>query len=109
MSEFEDKLHAILSDPAEMERIGRLASELMGGGAGSVPTDDGGGGDGTLLRRLGGLLGGAGLGDKTELVNALSPYLRPDRRERLRRALRLAGVLRLAGTALREEGGAGGV
>ena len=105
MSEFEDKLHAILSDPAEMERIGRLASELMGGGAGSVPTDDGG--DGTLLRRLGGLLGGAGLGDKTELVNALSPYLRPERRERLRRALRLAGVLRLAGTALREEGGAG--
>lgn len=109
MSEFEDKLHAILSDPAEMERIGRLASELMGGGAGSVPTDDGGGGDGTLLRRLGGLLGGAGLGDKAELVNALSPYLRPERRERLRRALRLAGVLRLAGTALREEGGAGGV
>ncbi len=108
MSEFEDKLHAILSDPAEMERIGRLASELMGGGAGSVPTDDGGG-DGTLLRRLGGLLGGAGLGDKAELVNALSPYLRPDRRERLHRALRLAGVLRLAGTALREEGGAGGV
>ncbi len=107
MSEFEDKLHAILSDPAEMERIGRLASELMGGGAGSAPADDGG--DGTLLRRLGGLLGGAGLGDKAELVNALSSYLRPDRRERLRRALRLAGVLRLAGTALREEGGAGGV
>ena len=107
MSEFEDKLHAILSDPAEMERIGRLASELMSGGAGSAPADDGG--DGTLLRRLGGLLGGAGLGDKAELVNALSPYLRPDRRERLRRALRLAGVLRLAGTALREEGGAGGV
>ena len=33
MSEFEDKLHAILSDPAELERIGRMASELMGGAA----------------------------------------------------------------------------
>lgn len=107
MSEFEDKLHAILSDPEEMERIGRLASELMGGGAGPAPPEDGG--DGALFRRLGGLLGGAGIGDKAELLKALSPYLRPDRQERLRRALRLAGVLRLAGSALREEGGAGGV
>ncbi len=105
MSEFEDKLHAILSDPAEMERISRLASELMGGGAGSPPAEDGT--DSALLRRLGGLLGGVGGGDKAELINALSPYLRPERRERLRRALRLAGILRLAGGALREEGGAG--
>ena len=107
MSEFEDKLHAILSDPAEMERIGRLASELMGGGAGQAPSDDGA--DGAMFRRIGGLLGGMGTGNKTELLNALSPYLHPERRERLRRALRLAAVLRLAGTALREEGGAGGV
>ena len=102
MSEFEDKLHAILSDPAELERIGRLASELMGGGPageeGGPPADPTG-----PLRRLSGLLGGAGDGDKRALLEALGPYLRPERRARLGRALRLAGMLRLAGAALAEE------
>ena len=102
MSEFEDKLHAILSDPAEMERISRLASELMGGGETDAPPETDAP-DGGLLRRLSSLLGGAGGGEKTALVNALSPYLHPERRARLQKALRLAGVLRLAGTALREE------
>ena len=109
MSEFEDKLHAILSDPAEMERISRLASELMGGGAGGAEAAADAGGNGALLQRLGTLLGGAGGGDKEALVRALSPYLHPERRARLQKALRIAGVLRLAGTALREEGGSGGV
>ena len=104
MSEFEDKLHAILSDPAEMERISRLASELMGG---ETPPDEGsaGGGEGALLRRLGAMFGGAERGEKTALLNALGPYLRPERRARLQKALRLAGVLRMASAALREEGG----
>ena len=104
MSEFDEKLHAILSDPKEMERISRLASELMAGGAGAAPPAEDEA-DNALLRRLGGLLGGAGGGDKTALLQALSPYLHPERRARLQKALRLAGVLRLAGTALREEGG----
>lgn len=103
MSEFEDKLHAILSDPAEMERISRLAAELMGGGAAPPPGPEEDR-DNALLRRLSGLLGGAGSGDKTALLNALAPYLRPERREKLRRALQLAGMLRIAGSALREEG-----
>lgn len=103
MSEFEDKLHAILSDPAEMERISRLAAELMGGGTPASPPGDAAP-DGKLLQRLGALLGGAGAGDKAALLNALSPYLKPERRARLQKALRLAGVLRLAGSALREEG-----
>ena len=104
MSEFEEKLHAILSDPVEMERISRLASELMGGGltdAAQPAANEGP--DGVLLRRLSGLLGGAGGGDKAALLSALSPYLRPERMARLQRALRLAGMLRLAGTALWEE------
>lgn len=101
MSEFDDKLHAILSDPAEMERIGRLAAELMGGGSGEGPSADG---DGDLLRRISGVLGGAGEEGKAGLIEALSPYLRPERSARLRRALRIAGMLRVAGTVLREEG-----
>ena len=103
MSEFEDKLHAILSDPAEMERISRLAAELMGGGPGAPQASEERQAH-ALLRRLSGLLGGAGSGDKTALLNALSPYLRPERREKLRRSLQLAGMLRLAAAAMREEG-----
>ena len=99
MSEFDDKLHAILSDPAEMERIGRLAAELMGGGEAAAPAA----GDGDLLRRISGLLGGAGEGGKAGLLEALSPYLRPERQTRLRRALRIAKILRVAGTVLGEE------
>ncbi len=102
MSEFEEKLHAILSDPAEMERIGRLASELMGGETAAAQTEDGGA-DNALLRRLAGLAGGAGGDGKANLVGALSPYLRPERQARLKKALRLAGMLRLAGAAMREE------
>ena len=105
MSEFEDKLHAILSDPAEMERIGRLASELMGGAAPPTDEGDGAGGDGALLRRLGAMLGGAERSEKAALLHALEPYLRPERHARLQRALRLAGMLRIAAAALREEGG----
>ena len=99
MSEFEDKLHAILSDPEELERIASLASELMGGGeaAPSAP-------EGDLLRRLSGLLGASpGQGELGALADALSPYLQPERSARLRRALRLAGMLRVAGTVLGEE------
>ena len=103
MSEFEDKLHAILSDPKEMERITRLAGELMGGGGAEAPPGAGAP-DAGLPQRLASLLGGAGSGDKAALVSALAPYLQPERRARLQKALRLAGVLRLAGATLREEG-----
>ena len=106
MSEFEDNLRAILSDPAELERIGRLASELMGGApAAEAPPSDAGSGE--LLRRLGSMLGGTANGDKAALAAALTPYLRPERAARLGRALRLAGMLRIAAAAMGEEGGLG--
>jgi hypothetical protein len=106
VSEFEEQLHAILSDPAELERIGRLASELMGGGEGreeGAGKGTGGGAEGDVLRRLSGLLGGGGQGELTALLDALAPYVRPERLSRLRRALWLAGMLRVAGTVLGEE------
>ena len=103
MSEFEDKLHAILSNPAELERIASLASELMGGGE-AAETGAPSAPEGDLLRRLSGLLGGAsGQSELGALADALSPYLQPERSARLRRALRRAGMLRVAGTVLGEE------
>ena len=44
-----------------------------------------------------------GLRKRGALADALSPYLQPERCARLRRALRLAGMLRVAGTVLGEE------
>ena len=107
MNDFEETLHSILSNPEEMERISRMAAQLMGGAAdgdaNTAPPSDGD--EGALLRRLSGLLGGSEAQDKAALLRALSPWLHPERLARLRRALRIAGVLRAAGAALGEEGG----
>ena len=108
MSEFEDKLNHILSDPQEMEKISRLAAQLMGGsadGQGDAPPPPGGG-----LPDLKGMLGGLGQrSDKSALLSALSPYLSPDRRQKLQKALRLAQAARIAGVALEAYGGDGSV
>ena len=107
MSEFEERLNAILSDPAEMEKITRLAGQLLGAdGEGTAAAQEPAGGDGALFGTLAGLLrSDSGGGDKTALVSALSPYLRPARRQRLQKALRLAKAARLAAVMLRADGG----
>ena len=111
MSELEEKLNAVLNDPAELERISRLAAELMGDGGApeAAPAADGGLGEklGGLLGRLGGGKGGGG--GKAALVAALAPYLHDGRREKLAKAARLAQAARLAGAMLREEGKGGGL
>ena len=106
MNEFEEKLNAILSDPGEMEKISRLAAQLMGGaGPDSAPAPQDSSGDGALLGRLAGLMGGAGAKDKTALLQALSPYLRPERQAKLKKALNIARMARLARLTLEEYGG----
>ena len=118
MSEFEDKLNSILSDPEQMANITRLAGQLMGGGAGETepPVQQGaarpaeGGFDPGMLGRLQGLMGSlSGQDDgKSGLFKALAPYLREERRAKLEKALRLAKAAKLAGAALGEFGGGEG-
>jgi hypothetical protein len=127
MSELEDRLHHILSDPQELERISRLAAQLMEGGPAKPGTDTdagrgaasgtdaggstdggaGGGSDAGLLSGLKALFPGAGGGggDKGALLQALAPYLQPERQAKLERALRLARLARIAGSALGDPGG----
>lgn len=102
MNEFEQRLNAVLNDPAEMEKLSRLAAQLMGGEAPAA--DAASGTDGELLHRLTKLLGSGG-SDKTALAEALAPYLKPERREKLQKALRMAHLARLARAALEESGG----
>ena len=104
MSEFEDRLNRILSDPEEMEKISRLAAQLMGGAEESGATQPNPMPD---LSRLLGLPGQTG--SKAALLNALAPYLQPERRKKLEKALRLAQAARIAGIALDSFGGDGSV
>lgn len=133
MSEFEDRINAILGNPAEMEKIMNMASRFMGGGAGKNEEPeqgkktehvsdlgsgigalgglgDPGGFDAELFSKIGRLMSSAqGRNEKTELLRAMGPYLKQERREKMEKAIRFARIARVAGAALREYGGGGDV
>lgn len=122
MSEFEEKLNAILSDPNAMAQVASLAQSLQLGGppdtgapeAGQAPPTaqaPGGAGD---LAGLGELLGQldpamltrllplvrelthpAANDQRMALLLALRPFLRPERRDKVEQAARAARLLHL--------------
>lgn len=133
MSEFEDKLNAILSDPNAMAQVANLAQSLnLGGIFGEdntaaeespalshtpVPAPQSGGGNPLMgglgdLAGLGDLLGqidpamiarllplvreltGPGVNDeRMALLMALRPFLKPERRDKVERAVKAARLL----------------
>lgn len=133
MSEFEDKLNAILSSPEAMEQISAIASSLgQSGGQSSQGNEEqhpeeqntsegAGGGD---LAGLGSLLGGfdpgmltkllplmqeyqSGNEEKQALLNALKPFLRRESQEKVDKAIRitrLSRVIRASMTLFKEDG-----
>lgn len=138
MSELEDRINSILGNSEEMEKIMKLASQFMGGnsvekeeqgpeksgqGGASGGSSDGGQGLGGLggLGSLGGIdaemfskIGRImskiqGGNEKTELLRAMGPYLKQERREKMEKAIRFARIAKVAGAALREYGGGGDV
>lgn len=110
MSELEDRLNALLSNPEDMGRIAQMASRLMGQiapGEGEPPAS---GPDNGMMGAVGRILGQLNdSGGKQQLLSGLSPYLAPKRRQRLEKSLRLASAARLAGVAFSELGGEGDV
>ncbi len=101
MGEIEDMIGKILSDPGEMEKIGRMASELFGGGEDQSSPQTGA----DMGKLLSGLMkGSSGDSDKAALVAALGPYLKPERRQKLERALRISRLASLASLAMNELG-----
>lgn len=115
MNELEEKISALLNDPAQMESISRLAAQIMGQGSGEdAPAEPvsplGAGFDTELVARTGKLLSGAGGdSDKTALLKAMGPYLAPKRREKMEKALKFARMAKIAGSAFKEYGGGSGV
>lgn len=121
MSDFEDKLNAILSNPEAMGQVMQLAQSLNLGGAPvgdgdsgdsappPPPPPSGGGGmdfgglgdllgnlDPKMLQRLLPLVGeltGEGDDRRRQLLYALRPFLKPERRDKIDRALKTAKLL----------------
>lgn len=125
MSEFEDKLNAILSSPEAMEQISAIANSLGQGQAGGPakpeeeeqaagepresPKTESGPSD---LSGLGSLLGGfdpgmltkllplvqeyqSGNEEKQALLNALKPFLRRESQEKVEKAIRITRLSRV--------------
>ena len=110
MGEFEEKLSGLLNNPPEMEKIMHLARNFMGGSessenapeaaaapkAGGSPNLEGflGGLDPTLMQKLAqGLKGGVGT---VALLQAVTPHLKDERKDQLKRAVTIAQMVRVA-------------
>lgn len=114
MGDFEDKLNSILNDPKQMEQITAMAKSLMGGGempsGGSKtekPKDTGlfENFDPGALGRLSAVIGGGRRDEKRALLEAVKPYLSPQRREKLDKAMKLAKMIGMAEIAFETLGG----
>lgn len=105
----EDKLQQILNDPDSMAQIMSLAQSLGGSqqeeqspvSPPTPPIDEG------MMQAMMGLMQQARQTDSRQeaLLAALKPYLAPERREKIDRAMQLAKISRIAGSALRNYGG----
>jgi len=129
MAEFEDKLNSLLSNPDAMAQIMQLAQSIGGGQEttappptpppqpAQAPPPPSGGGSGDLLSSLtGGLdpallirlmpliqeLGGGKNSNASQLLYALRPYLKPDRQDKVERALQLARLFHVGKKFLAE-------
>lgn len=120
MSELEDKINSILTDPEQMEKITKMARSFMGGGEpqgdrGSADRADDGGALGELgidaasLRRIGRMMSRSGKEKPQEraLLEAMKPYLSEKRRSKMDKALKLARLAKIAQLAMGEMGGDG--
>ncbi len=126
MSEFENKLNTLLADPNAMAQVMQLAESLQGqlgadGGSENPaetpapPKESGGdllsqltsGLDPALLMRLLPVvqqLNRPESSDAAQLLYALRPFLRPERRDKVERAAQLARLFHLARVFFTKEG-----
>ena len=110
MSDFEETLNKVLSDPSQMEKIAELAKSLSGGDtAGSAAQTAGEGAspltglDPKMLALVGKLMSEYNAGsDKAALLAAISPFVKDSRRSKIEQAAQLAKLARLAKIAMAE-------
>ena len=122
MSEFEDRLNSILSSPEDMKRIIGLAKSLSGAQNAQENREQNGEKHasqqeeeqsnawdfGDIDPKLMGVLSrlmreySAGQPEKFELLAAIRPYLRKERRDNMDRAVKIARLAHVAKLALSE-------
>ncbi len=115
-------LESVLSDPEKMEKVANMAKDLFGGAAPASPAnaaDKAGesgseaarpaGLDATVLSKLGRAFAGEGLGKSrsTALLMAMRPYMKPEKQEKLDRAMQIARMANIAGLVMNQYGGGG--
>ena len=128
MSEWEEKLNTLLSDPDAMAQVMNMAQNLsqqMGQSGGSAPPPPPAGGaagpapsappppppHGHPRGELSSLLGGNDprnrpeSGETAAFLRALRPFLKPERQDKVERAAQLARFIHLGKTLLLSEGG----
>ena len=119
MSEWEEKLNTLLSDPDAMAQVMQMAQSLsqqMGASGGAASSSGGptaaadvpppqelssllGGIDPALIQRLLPLLSQMNRAESSEttaFLLALRPFLKPERRDKVERAAQLARLIHLA-------------
>lgn len=109
-------MNSILNDPAQMDKITKIAQSLMGGEE-AAPVERGGdnpfaallGSDGeemAALSRISRAMGAQNQGDreKTALLEAMKPYLSEKRRSKMDKALKIARLTRIARAAMGDGG-----
>lgn len=121
MGEFEDKLNSILGDPEQMDKIANLAKSLMGGEGGAVAENNSPDGlssmlgsfmgtevglDAAAIGRISRLMNSASAqnNERQALFNAMKPYLSEKRRAKMDKAIKIAGLARIARLAMGEMG-----
>ena len=119
MGEFEEKLNAILSNPDALAQVANLAQSLnLGGGSEGGAEPDLGGlsglGDllgqidpgllGKLLPLVGELTGNGGSDERLQLLYALRPFLKPERRDKVERAVKTARLIHVGKKLLKDLG-----
>ena len=119
MDDLQERIQSVLNDPEQMEEILAIARSLGAElpdtvtqteqtrpetEAASVPPMPGLGG--AMTQPVAELLKEAGKLEKKQenLLNALKPFLKPNRREKIDRAMQAARLSHLAGYALRSRG-----
>ena len=106
-------LNSVLSDPEQMAKISEMAQGLMGGASQSAEAPaapSAPGGDAKVLSELGALFGGkTETSRSTALLMAMRPYMKPEKQEKLDRAMKLSKMVRIAQAVMGQMGGGHGI
>lgn len=111
-------LESVLSDPQQMEKIAQMAKSLMGDAAAapeeqassdvreSPETKKAPGLDLGMFSGIGKMLSGKEEKSRsTALLMAMRPYMRPEKQEKLDRAMNITRMVHIAGVVMKEYGG----